>query len=37
MGRAYSTYGSEEKHVKSFSMKPEGKKPVGRLHVDGRI
>jgi len=30
MGGACSTYGGEERHIKVFGGKPEGKRPLGR-------
>jgi len=37
MGEACSTYGGEEAAYRVLVGKPEGKKPLGRPGLDGRI
>jgi len=37
MGGACSTHGRDEKFMQILFEKPEGKSPLGRLCVDGRI
>ena len=37
MGGACGTYGSQERCIQDFGRRPEGKRQLGRLDVDGRI
>jgi hypothetical protein len=37
MGEARSTHGGDEKFIKKFEGKTEGKKPHRDLYLDGRI
>jgi hypothetical protein len=37
MGRACGTHGGEESCIHSFSVKPEGRSPLERWRIDGRV
>jgi hypothetical protein len=37
MGGACSTYGKDVKYIAVLVGKPEGKRPLGRTTVDGRM
>jgi hypothetical protein len=37
MGRACSTNGGEERCIQGLSGKPEGRRPLGRSGIGGRI
>jgi hypothetical protein len=36
MGGEYSTHGRDEKCIQNLGRKPEGKRPLGKIYVDGK-